>query len=171
MFDLGAYASAWPLAVLGGLFVLAMGIAVIFGSVIPRRRMALVWLGFLAGLAAIVLGVTELGIDPPRPTRFQTLSLIVAIALELAAFSFLMRPLYRRGERAVITGTLAIVGAHFIVMWPAFGPMIGALGIACCANAAAAWFTSYSPRAAWFLDGVLKLGFGVLMAWPAIRAI
>jgi hypothetical protein len=171
VFDIAEYNSAWPLASLGGLFVAAMGASVILGAAMPRQRMALVWLGFVAGLGAIVYGVTELGIDPPPPTRFQPLALIAAITLELAAFSFLMRPLYRKGERAVLVGTLAIVGAHFIVMWPAFGPLIGALGMACCINAAAAWFTSYSPRVAWLVDGGLKLSFGVLLAWPAIRAI
>jgi hypothetical protein len=167
VFDLAAYGSAWPLATLGGLFVMAMGAAVILGANFPQQRMALVWIGFVGGIGAIVFGVTDLGIDPRPPTRFQALALMVAIALELAAFSFLMRPLHRRGERAVVAGTLAIVGAHFIVMWPAFGPLIGVLGIACCVNAAAAWFTSYSLRAAWFIDGVLKLAFGLAMAWPA----
>jgi hypothetical protein len=30
-----------------------------------------------------------------------------------------------RSERATISATLGIVGAHFLVMLPAFGPLIG----------------------------------------------
>lgn len=172
MFDLAAYATAWPLAVLGGLFVLAMGAAVILGSPFkPRLRMAFVWLGFVAGLGAIAYGVTTLGIDPPRPTRFQALSLILAIIVELAGFTFLMPRLWRRGEREAVAGTLMIVGVHFVVMWPAFGPMMAVLGGVCAANGAIARRTNYPLRAAWLVDGILKLGFGVAMAWPAIRAI
>lgn len=171
MFDLAAYASQWPLASLGGLFVLAMGIAVILGSPFnTRRRMLFVWLGFVAGLGAIAYGVSQLGINPP-PTRFQALSLIVAIVVELAGFTFLMPRLWRKGEREAVAGTLMIVGVHFVVMWPAFGPMMAVLGGACAANGAVARRTKYPLGLAWFIDGALKLGFGALMAWSAIDTI
>ena len=65
---------------------------------------------------------------------------------------------------AVIVTTLAIVGAHFIIMLPAFGPLIGVLGFLCLVNAAAAWRKlMYPSSAAWLVDGAMKLLLGAIL--------
>jgi hypothetical protein len=69
-----------------------------------------------------------------------------------------------RGERATLGATLGIVGAHFVVMLPAFGPLIGALGFACILNAVGFWLLfAYRAGFAWFVDGCLKLVLGMVM--------
>jgi hypothetical protein len=64
----------------------------------------------------------------------------------------------------VLVGTLGIVGIHFLVMWPAFGPLIAALSIVCLLNAGIAWrHPPYPIAVAWFLDGAIKLIVGILL--------
>jgi hypothetical protein len=90
--------------------------------------------------------------------------LFVAVAAEVVAFVLLMPRLYGRGPRAVAAGTLAIVGAHFILMMPAFGFAIGLLGALCVGNAAAlARVERYQLGTAWLVDGTLKLLMGAAM--------
>lgn len=101
---------------------------------------------------------------PPPPTLIQLASLAVAVAAEVAAFVVLMPRLYRAGERAVVTGTLAIVGGHFVLMLPALGPMIAAMGVLCIANAVLLWLSARYPlRIGWTADGVIKFSFGLVM--------
>jgi hypothetical protein len=69
-----------------------------------------------------------------------------------------------RGQRAVLVLTLAIVGAHFFIMLPAFGSLIALVATLCVANAAAAWrWAYYRTEIAWLIDGLIKLGGGVLL--------
>lgn len=70
----------------------------------------------------------------------------------------------------MLLGTLAIVGAHFLIMIPAFGIPIAVLALLCLANAAAAWrLPAYPISAAWFVDGVFKIAIGGAM-WLASPA-
>jgi uncharacterized membrane protein len=171
VFDLAAYDSAWPLAKLAGLFIAAMGVAVIAGSFTPRWRLAFVALGSVFGTLAVIAALV-LGMQVRGPSGFQLGAILAAVVAEAVAFRVLMPFLHQRGERAVTAGTLMIVGAHFLVMTPAFGPLIGVLSVACCLNALAVWsWDRYGLAAAWFADGLIKLGFGALMALTAIRTI
>ena len=98
------------------------------------------------------------------PSLLQVSFLALAILLEIAGFAYLMPAVRPRGERATLGATLGIVGAHFLVMLPAFGPLIGALGLACTLNAAVFWrFSAYRAAFAWFVDGCLKLLLGMAM--------
>ncbi len=161
--DVVSYAMRFPMAPLGGLFVGAMGVFIVLGAAVSRLRTVLLWIGFGVAIVAMVTG-GRLEIGLPAPTILQVGSLVLAIALEIIAFVILMPRLRPRGDRAVLVGTLAIVGAHFVVMLPAFGPLIAVLGMLCAANAAIAWRASaYPSGAAWFIDGVLKLAFGGAM--------
>ena len=64
--------------------------------------------------------------------------------------------------------TLAIVGAHFVVMVPALGPLAGILGVACVANATGlARIAGYGVPNAWAADGVLKVALGAAMVAAA----
>ena len=99
------YATLYPMAALGGLFVATIGVFLILGALLPTMRMKLTYVGFAAGTAALFLG-----------------------------------------------GRLAV------------GPLIAVLGTLCLVNAAIAWHTfSYRIEAAWFLDGAMKLGVGILL--------
>ena len=151
------------MAPLGGLFVATIGAFILLGCFVPRARMTLTYIGFGIGTLALVLG-GRLAVGLSRPTRIQLESLILAIVLEVIAFVLVMPRARPHGERAVTIATLGIVGAHFLVMTPAFGPLIAVLGLLCAVNAATAWKRpAYSSGAAWLADGVLKLAFGAML--------
>jgi|GEM_PF-1785264 hypothetical protein len=157
------YGVQFPMAPLGGLFVATVGVFILLGAVAPRQRMMLTYIGFGAGTLALILG-GRLAVGLPRPTTIQVGSLALAIVLEIIAFVVAMPRLRPRGERAVMIATLAIVGIHFIVMTPAFGPLVGVLGILCAINAAVVWRRpSYQLSVAWTIDGLMKLGAGALL--------
>jgi hypothetical protein len=158
-----SYSARFPLAPLGGLFVGCMGLFVLLGSFSRKARMTLTYIGLGVGTVALMLG-GRLAVGLPRPTFFQIGALIVAIVLEVIAFIVVMPRTRPRGERAVLVATLAIVGLHFIVMLPAFGPLVALLGVLCATNALVAWKRpSYPESAAWFADGMLKLAFGAML--------
>ncbi len=70
------------------------------------------------------------------------------------------------GERNQTLAILAIVGAHFFVMAPAFGAPIVMLGALALGNAVAGAVVPHYPLSAlWFVDGALKLGAGAVMLW------
>jgi hypothetical protein len=169
LFDPGLYAAHFPLAQLGGVFVAVVGISILLGSLWPRARMNFVWFGLpLAALAVAIAFPAAPAL--PAPSSIQIAALVLAIGFEVAAF-ILVLPLAgaRGGERAVVIATLAIVGAHFTIMLPVFGPLIAIIGLACLANAAlAAAAVGYGERAAWFVDGVIKVSGGLAMASPAL---
>jgi hypothetical protein len=157
------YAQIYPLAPLGGAFVAVMGVFVLLGSAMPRLRMTFVYVGAGAAVLALVFS-GRLAVGLPPATKLQVGSLIVAIIVEFIAFVILMPRIRVRGQRAVLAATLAIVGAHFLIMLPAFGSLIALVGTLCVANAAAArrW-TNYRTDIAWLIDGLIKLGGGLLL--------
>jgi hypothetical protein len=163
-FDAATYVANFPITPYGGLFLAALGLCLILGAFVSRGRMILVGIGFALGVAAMMLFGAKFAAGLGPPNQFQVGSLALAVVLEVAAFAVFMPKLRIHGARATLLGMLAIVGVHFIVMLPAFGPLIGALGALCALNAAAAWRAPFYPSGAvWFVDGVLKLGFGALM--------
>lgn len=161
---LSVYASRYPMTPIGGLLLVgAVGVFIIAGGMVPKQRMQLLWFGFGAAIAALVLG-GRLAAGLPAPTAFQVGALIVAIVLEIIGFVLMMPRLRAHGERMALIGSLAIVGLHFLIMLPAFGPLIGVLGVLSTANAAAALrLPVYRINSAWLLDGMLKLAFGGVM--------
>jgi hypothetical protein len=157
------YSQIYPLAPLGGAFVAVMGVFVLAGSALPRLRMTLVYAGAGAAILALIFS-GRLAVGLPPATELQVASLIVAIIVEFIAFAILMPRVRVYGQRAVLAATLAIVGAHFLIMLPALGSLIALVGILCVANAVAAWRrTDYRTDIAWLIDGLLKLGGGLLL--------
>jgi hypothetical protein len=157
------YSQLYPMAPLGGVFVAVMGVFVLLGSAVPRRRMILVYVGAAAAALALVFS-GRLIVGLPSPTQLQVGSLVVAIIVELVAFVTLMPRIRLHGQRAVLSSTLAIVGAHFLIMLPAFGSVIALVGTLGVANAAAAWrCTDYRTELAWLIDGLIKLGGGLIL--------
>jgi hypothetical protein len=126
-----------------------------------------VWIGLGLGIVAVTVLASRLA-PAAAPTALQIGALVAAIVIEFVAFPLTMPRVRLRGERAVAVATLAIVGAHFVVMVPALGPLAGVLGVACVANAIGlAGVAGYGVRAAWAADGVLKVALGAAMVAAA----
>jgi len=158
-----SYVHEFPFIPGGGLFFLPIGAGILLGALIRPFRMTLVWLGLALGIAAIVLGGKYLRGLPP-PTTLQIAFFAAAIIAEVIAFRLIMPRVRPLGERPLLLASLAIVGAHFLIMIPTFGLPIMALGLLCLANAGMAWRApSYPISAAWFVDGLFKVGIGLVM--------
>jgi hypothetical protein len=147
----------------GGVFIATVGVCVMAGAVLRKYRDNLVWIGFaLGGMLCGFGGILSRGLH--SPSLLQVSFFALAIFLEIAGFRYLMPAVRPRGERVTLSATLGIVGAHFLVMLPAFGPLIGALGLACTLNAVGLWrISAYRAGFAWFVDGCLKLVLGMVM--------
>jgi hypothetical protein len=160
------YVKAFPLIPGGGLFFIPIGLCIVIGAFYPVRRMALVWAGITAGVLAILLGARFLRGLPP-PTTIQVASFAIAIVAEAVAFRVIIPRLRSAGEHPVQVAALGIVGAHFLLMIPAFGWPIVVMAALCLGNAFIAYTTARYPiSAAWFVDGIFKLSVGVIM-WTA----
>jgi dihydrofolate reductase len=158
------------MAPMGGAFVAVMGVFVLLGSAMPKLRMTFAYVGLGAATLALILS-GRLAAGLPAPTKWQVGWLVVAIIVEFVAFATLMPRMRVRGQRAVLASTLLIVGAHFLIMFPAFGPLIALVATLCVANAAAAWrWTHYRTEIAWLIDGLIKVAGGLLLVTtsPAI---
>ena len=161
---LHSYVLRYPMTPYGGVFIATLGVCLIAGAVLRNYRDNLVWIGFtLGGILLLAFGgILSRGLHSPNLLQVSFLAL--AIFLEIAGFLYLMPVVRPRGERATLSATLGIVGAHFLVMLPAFGPLIGALGLACTLNAVGFWrLFAYRAGLAWFVDGCLKLLLGMAM--------
>lgn len=164
-----SYVREFPLIPGGGLFLIPIGLCIIAGAFVARARMFLVWTGIALGVLAIMLGGRFLKGLPP-PGVVQVAFFAAAIVAEAIAFRVAMPRVRPLGVRRALLVTLAIVGAHFLVMVPAFGVPIFVLALLCLGNAAAVWrLPTYPISAAWFVDGVFKTGVGVAM-WLASPA-
>lgn len=158
-----SYVHAFPFIPGGGLFFLPIGAGILLGALIRPFRMMLVWFGLALGIAAVMLGGKFFRGLPP-PSVVQIAFFAAAIAAEVIAFRLIMPRVRPLGERPMLLATLAIVGAHFLIMIPTFGAPIFALALLCLANAGAAWrIAAYPISAAWFVDGLFKVGVGLAM--------
>jgi hypothetical protein len=136
---LRSYVLHYPMTPYPGVFIATVGVCVMAGAVLPNYRAYLVWIGFALGAMLFVGFGQILSTGLHAPSLLQVSFLALAIALEIAGFRYLMPIMRPRGERATLSATLGIVGAHFLVMLPAFGPLIGGLGLGCTLNAAGLW--------------------------------
>ena len=162
--DPTAYAHSYSLAPAGGAFLVAVGVFLILGAFVPRLRQTLAWIGLALAAASLALWARELSRGLPAPDWIQIGSLVLAIALEIVAIRFFAPRWWRQGERSVVLGILVIVGLHFIIMFPAFGPAIVVLAMLCVVNAGVARARPSIPiDTAWFLDGLFKLAAGAWM--------
>lgn len=160
------YASLYPLVRSGGLFLLIVGVAMTLGAIRFRSRNAILAAG--AALAALATALTAAAVTSQlgKPTVAQIVWLAGAVSVEIALIPLVVRRAAPRGERAVTLAILGVVGLHFLPMAPAFGPLIGVLGLLCVANALLPMrFVNFPLRAVWTVDGSLKIAVGAAMWW------
>lgn len=153
----------FPFIPMGGPFMVIMGVMVMLGSAMPDRRNDLVNLGFVIGGISFAFS-WRLARGLPSATRWQVASLVLAIVLEVAVMVHFTPALQALGERNFLISVLAIVGAHFVIMAPAYGRAALVLAVLCCGNAALGYAL---PRedidVIWLLDGMIKAAVGVTM--------
>jgi hypothetical protein len=165
LIDSVAMPHLFPMIRAGGLFILIMGVGVIFGGLWPRRRMAMLIAGSAGATLAIILTANVLTRPLGVPTRTQFWALAVAIVLEMALIRVVVARYKRAGERPFLLAILFVVGLHFMPMAITFGPLCGLLGLCVMLNAGMGLWTSRGIplNRAWLIDGVLKLSFGSFM--------
>lgn len=157
-------ADQFPLIRGGGLFLIIVGIAMLMGSLQFRWRNPLLGVGAAIAAAATFAMAAQLAAPHGAPTRLQVASLVVAVLLESVALVWAIRRFARSGERTVTIAVLVVVGAHFVLMAPAFGPLIVLLAIFAIAHAVAGLhFQTYPLNRLWAVDGALKLAIGAVM--------
>jgi uncharacterized membrane protein len=167
-----AFTIGYPLRYGGGVFVACVGAGIFAGAILGRGMMT--W-GLLAGFLAGIIFARR--VAPRVAGRWGSSSLAqgramtIAVTLEFAVFNVLgaSGAFAFMGRAATWEVSLAIVGAHFLLMRWSHGRLMMALGIAVLA-----WLglgvAAHLPLAAVAMgDGLLKLGFGVVMAWPLLK--
>ena len=160
----------FPLIRGGGLFLLVVGLSIMVAAVAPRRLWVFLIGGAMVASASVMLTAVRLAAPLGRPIAFQIDSLGAAVLIEVIAIGRISSRLRAASERRRILSILLVVGAHFFLMGPAFGPLVVLLGLLTVANAASglraaatSWF------AFWLIDGALKAAFGGIMFWYAPR--
>jgi len=163
--DIMSYAHSYPLSPPGGLFLTVVGVAICVGAPFSQgRRQVILYLGLALATVAMALFVVRLTAHLPPPSTLAIVALFVAVTLEAALFPFVIRRLWPHGASAVMQGALALVGAHFLLMAPAFGPLVVVLGLLCVLNAAIAMMVQAIPDFfAWSTDGLLKVAIGAML--------
>jgi hypothetical protein len=157
------YAAAFPMAPFGGAFILPVGLCVLAGAAWPRWRGRLVIAGFVLGGISISLFTHLLARGSAAATPLQVASFAAALLAEAAGFALILPRMH--SERARMVATLSIVAGHFLIMVPAFGPLIAILGLLCLANAAQGYTQTTPQRRLWLIDGALKtLGAALMIA-------
>lgn len=155
-------ADVYPLIRSGGVFLLLVGAAMLSGAAAFRFRYVMLAAGAVIGAVTLVLLARPLAALYGAPDALALASIGAAIALQI----ILLLTLPRRfsGERGRTLAVLAIVAVHFLVMAPAFGPLIVALGALALANALfGAANRGYCIVRLWAFDGALKVGVGAMM--------
>lgn len=157
-----SHAEVFPLIRAGGVFIVAAGASILLGAAFFRARYAIFGAGAALGALATALTAAPLSAPFGAPTSIQLVSLVVAVGVEVI---LLIRVLRRgRDEREATLGVLTIVGGHFVLMAPAFGPLIVTLaGLSVGNTFIGLVWRDYSLRALWAIDGAIKAGIGGLM--------
>lgn len=157
-------ADVFPLIRSAGLFLILVGAAMAVGASAMKRRYLALAIGAAIGTAATALSAMQLSAPYGSPDALQLGSLAAAILFEVLAIAFVGPAVAKRGERFKTIAILGIVAAHFVIMAPAFGPPIVALGLLTAGNALlGAIAPKYPLPAIWLLDGLLKLAAGAAM--------
>jgi hypothetical protein len=155
----------------GGLFLCCVGAAIALGALLGGNAIAPLLLGgFIVGTISIFAVRTIVAKRYGRPTQRQVQLMIVAIALELAGFIALSwltsNGALPRDPQFIWTSVLVIVAVHFVLMTWSFGAWILYLALAILAWVGFAMAQNLGLGAVLVGDGLMKLGFGAIMAAP-----
>lgn len=157
-------AEVFPLIRGGGLFLIVAGISIVLGAFAFRLRYPIFGVG-----AAIAGGLTAVYAAPlaapyGAPTLVHVASLGIAVALEMILLVSVLGARRSADDREAMLSVLTIVGAHFVLMSPAFGPLMMVLAGASVLNVLVALLMrAYPSVLVWAVDGALKAGVGALM--------
>lgn len=157
-------AEVFPLIRSGGLFLAIMGMSIILGAFFFRARYAVLGVG--AALAGTLTALNAMPLAAPygRPGVVEIAFLAVAIVLEGLLLAMTLRQSRAYDDRDTMIAILAIVGGHFVLMAPAFGPIVMWLaGVSVLNTLLALVWRGYPSALVWAIDGALKLGAGTLM--------
>ena len=157
-------ADVFPLIRGGGLFLVVAGLSIVAGAFAFRARYAILGVGAAAAGALTALFAAPLAAPYGKPDDLQIASLVVAVALEMVFLARVLRAQRGAGDRETMIALLTIVGGHFVLMAPAFGPLIVLLAGASVVNTLfAQLWRGYASPLVWAADGVLKAVVGALM--------
>ncbi len=155
-------AHAFPLIRSDGAFLMLMGLGIVAGAPFFRWRYPALTLGAAIGAAALAILAYPLSAPYGAPTMLAIASLAAAVAFEALLIATLISRF--KTERGRTIGVLTIVGAHFVIMAPAFGPLIVLLGFLCMINALSGLFgAAHSLPKLWAADGAFKIAVGAAM--------
>jgi hypothetical protein len=172
--DAAAYLAAYPMAPLSGLFLIIVGLCIVLGAARMRWRLPLMFAGFAVALAAIFFRGGPVLQDLAPIKTFQGVVVVVAIVLEIVCIRLTVGRWRQRTDNRLPLVILIVVGLHFVLMYPAMGPLIALIGAAGVVNASVGLIFARTPlRLLWFTDGVIKVAGGavLLMLSPHWQAV
>ncbi len=157
-------AEVFPLIRGGGLFLIVAGLSIVIGAFAFRARYPIFGLGAAIGGALTAYYAAPLAAPYGKPDLLQIVSLVGAVAIEMAFLVAVLRAQRTVGERDTMLGILTVVGGHFVLMAPAFGPIMLALaGVSVLSTLLALLWRGYPAPLVWGLDGVFKTVAGTMM--------
>jgi len=167
-----AFTIGYPLRYGGGVFVACVGTGILAGGMLGRGMM--IWgllAGFLAGIAFARRVAGRVARCWGSSSLVQGRVMTFAVTLEFAVFNVLGSSgiFASIGRAATWEISLAIVGAHFLLMRWSHGRLILALGVAVLSWLGFGVAAHLPLQMVAIGDGLLKLGFGTAMAWPLFR--
>ena len=166
----GVVTTGHPLRYSGGLFVACAGAGIAIGGVLGMLGMGFMAgaiLGFIAARRSAVFVRPRWG----RPSMPQLRVMLFAIGLEIVIFSMLGAAGFfqKHPPTTVFETAMGIVGAHFLILRFSHGPFMLALGTAVLAWLGLGHILHLPLQFVALGDGLIKLGFGLAMAWPLLK--
>jgi uncharacterized protein DUF6609 len=160
----------YPLIRGGGLFLICVGACFLLSWVFRKHWLPFVIAGFVTGFVAS--GLSALLPSLGSVTALHIVGLAGAIVLEMGLIYLVLSRFKDAEQERLILLILLVVGAHFVPMGLAHGPLITVLGLATMVNAAVGlrFAGSVPTRVVGITDAALKLGVGLVMllAYPAL---
>ena len=157
-------AEVFPLIRSGGLFLATVGVSIILGAFFFRARYVVLGVGAALAGTLTALYAAPLAAPYGKPGMLEIASLAVAVVVEVVLLATTLRRSRAYDDRDTMLAILTIVGGHFVLMAPAFGPIVTWLAGASVLNTLLALiWRGYPSALVWAADGALKLSAGALM--------
>jgi hypothetical protein len=135
-----------------------------FGALAFRARYAILGIGAAIAGTLTALYAAPLAAPYGKPGLVEIAFLTAAVVLEMVLLATVLRKSRTYDDRDTMLAILTIVGGHFVLMVPAFGPIVMWLaGVSVLNTLLALVWRGYSSALVWVVDGALKLGAGALM--------